>query len=81
EQLAADDQIKFVFVEGPPYAPQGKDPVPADTTAMVGRLDESRQWIFESPLIFLLKNGQMVKWWLVEYPDFDQLLEAILTAE
>lgn len=81
ERLAADDQIKFAFVEGPPYAPQGKDPVPADTTALVGKLDQSRQWIFESPLIFLLKEGRMVKWWLVEYPDFDQLLQAIIIAE
>ncbi len=81
KQLAADEQIQFAFIKGPPFGPDDQDPVPADTTASVGKLDQSRDWIFESPLIFLLKDGQLVKWWLVEYPDFDQLLQTILTAE
>jgi hypothetical protein len=81
EQLSADEHIRFAFIKGPPYGPDELDPVPSDTTALVGKLDQSRDWIFESPLIFLLKDGRLVKWWLVEYPDFDQLLQTILTAE
>ena len=79
--LAADEHIQFAFIKGPPYGPDDQDPVPGDTTALVGKLDESRDWIFESPLIFLLNDGELVKWWLVEYPDFDQLIQAILTVE
>ncbi len=79
--LAADEHIQFAFIKGPPYGPDDQDPVPGDTTALVGKLDESRDWIFESPLIFLLNDGELVQWWLVEYPDFDQLLQAILTVE
>jgi thiol-disulfide isomerase/thioredoxin len=79
--LAADEHIQFAFIKGPPYGPDDQDPVPDDTTALVGKLDLSRDWIFESPLIFLLNNGELVQWWLVEYPDFDQLLQAILTVE
>jgi thiol-disulfide isomerase/thioredoxin len=81
KELAADEEIQFAFVKGPPYGPDELDPVPAETTALVGRLDQSRDWIFESPLIFLLKDGQLIKWWQVEYPDIDQLLQAIITAE
>jgi thiol-disulfide isomerase/thioredoxin len=81
KELAADEQIQFAFVKGPPYGPDELDPIPADTTALVGKLDQGRGWLFESPLIFLLKDGRMVKWWLVEYPDFDQLLQAIITTE
>jgi hypothetical protein len=81
KELAADEEIQFAFIKGPPYGPDELDPVPAETTALVGRLDQSRDWIFESPLIFLLKDGQLIKWWQVEYPDIDQLLQAIITAE
>ncbi len=81
KELAADEQIQFAFIKGPPFGPDDQDPIPADTTALVGKLDQSRDWIFESPLIFLLKDGRLVKWWLVQYPDFDQLLQTIITAE
>jgi thiol-disulfide isomerase/thioredoxin len=81
KQLSADEHIRFAFIKGPPYGPDEADPVPAGTTALVGKLDRSRDWIFESPLIFLLKDGRLVKWWQVEYPDFDQLLQTILTTE
>ncbi len=81
KELASDEEIQFAFIKGPPYGPEDQDPVLADTTALVGKLDQSRDWIFESPLIFLLKDGRLVKWWLVEYPDFDRLLQIILTAE
>jgi thiol-disulfide isomerase/thioredoxin len=77
----ADDEIRFAFVKGPPYGPADKDPVPADTAALVGKLDLSRDWLFESPLILLLKDGRLVKWWLVQYPDLDQLLNAVLAAQ
>jgi len=81
KDFSADQQIRFAFIKGPPYGPAEEDPVPANTTALVGKLDESRDWLFESPLILLLKDGRLVKWWLVKYPDLDQLLQAILTAE
>jgi thiol-disulfide isomerase/thioredoxin len=81
KELAGDQQIQFAFIKGPPYGLEELDPIPAETTALVGKLDQSRDWIFESPLIFLLKDGRLIKWWLVEYPDIDQLLQAVLTIE
>jgi thiol-disulfide isomerase/thioredoxin len=81
KELAGDEQIQFAFIKGPPYGPDELDPVPDDTIALVGKLDQSRDWIFESPLVLLLKDGRLIQWWLVEYPDIDQLLQVIITAE
>lgn len=81
-QLAADKTIQFAFVKGPPYGPDEKDPVPADTTALVGKLfDENNELIFESPLTILLSDGRLIKAWSVEYPNLDQLLSVILSIE
>lgn len=76
---AADDQIKFAFINAPPYGTESQEIVSKDTSAMVGRLDESRKWIFETPLIFLLSDGKLIHWWQVKYPDINELLETILT--
>lgn len=80
-QYAADEQIQFAFVKGPPYGADEEDPLPDDTTAIVGKLDLSRDWIFESPLTILLIDGQLKGVWQVEFPDMQQLLETILTAQ
>jgi hypothetical protein len=79
---AADDSIQFAFVSGPPHAPEGEELVPDDTTALIGKLDDSRDWIFESPIVLLLSDGQLLKWWQAEnYPDMEQILEAMTTAQ
>ncbi|MBN1796145.1 MAG: hypothetical protein JW804_05685 [Sedimentisphaerales bacterium] len=80
-EYAADETIQFAFIEGPPYGPDEEKPIPADTTALVGKLDLSRDWIFESPLILLLNNGSLVQWWQVEYPEIDELLQTVLSAQ
>ncbi len=78
-QLASDDQIRFAFIKAPPYGDDSEDLVSPDTSAIVGILDNSRDWIFETPLIFLLRDGDLIRWWQVEYPDLDTLLQTIIT--
>ncbi len=74
----SDDSIRFALVSGPPHAPEGEDVVPEDTTALVGRLDDSRPWIFESPLILLMSEGELIKWWQGE--DYPKTFEEIIAA-
>lgn len=80
QQFASDDQIRFAFIKAPPYGDDSEDLVSPDTSAIVGTLDESRDWIFETPLIFLLRDGDLISFWQVEYPDLDTLLQTIITA-
>ena len=78
EQFVTDDTIKFAFISGPPYASEGQEIIPENTTALVGKLlDDEDNWVFESPLIFLLIDGQLTAGWQVEYPDLDELLTAM----
>ena len=81
-QFASDQSLQFALISGPPHAPEGKDVVPDDTTALLGKLDQSRDWLFESPIVLLLIDGELIKWWQADkYPDLDQLLQAMLSAE
>jgi thiol-disulfide isomerase/thioredoxin len=80
QQLASDDQVRFAFINAPPYSDDSEDIVSPDTSAILGMLDDSRDWIFETPLIFLLRDGDLIRWWQVEYPDLDTLLNTIITA-
>jgi len=81
QKFTADEQFNFAFIKVPPYSDPSQDIVPADTTAMVGKLDQSRDWIFQTPLIFLLNDGELIQWWQVKYPDLDEILNTLVTAQ
>ncbi len=61
-QFAAAGQNKQVaLIEMPPYASAGYDPVPRDTACTRGRLDESREWFAQTPVVMELDNGVVTK--------------------
>lgn len=72
-----DDAIRFAFIEIPPYARPKDSPIPADTSCLTGKLDSSKKWYIKTPLVVLLQDGSLVKYWQVEVPDLDRILDAL----
>jgi thiol-disulfide isomerase/thioredoxin len=75
EQVGNEDSLRFAFIEIPPYA--SEDIVPADTPALQGRLDSSKKWYMETPVIVVLQDGIAVKSWQGEAPQLDEILNAV----
>ncbi|MGA1979770.1 MAG: MauE/DoxX family redox-associated membrane protein [Sedimentisphaerales bacterium] len=71
------DSIRFAFIEIPPYA-SGKDSiVPVDTLCLRGRLDSSKEWYIQTPLVVVIRDGLVVKSWEAETPQLDEILDAV----
>ncbi len=75
-----EDSVRFVFIEMPPYEPAEKRLVPQDTVALTGRLDESRKWIYATPVVTLLFDGEVLGAWdgsKGTCPTLDEILKAM----
>ncbi len=68
--------LKFAFIEAPSNDEE-KIVIPQDTPCLVGRLDDTKDWIFTSPLMFLTMDGIVMKSWQVQTPDLQQIFEAL----
>lgn len=82
DQMARDmaenkDSIIFVLIEIPPYASGKDDIVPADTLCLQGKLDSSKKWYVQTPLVVVLQDGVAVKSWEGEIPQLDEILGAV----
>jgi hypothetical protein len=77
DMAANEDAIRFAFIEIPPYAKDADDIVPVGTPCLRGRLDSSKKWYILTPLVVLLQNGVVVKFWEGETPQLDVMLEAV----
>jgi thiol-disulfide isomerase/thioredoxin len=77
-----EDSIRFAFIEIPPYASEKDSIVPVDTPCLRGKLDSSKDWYIQTPLIVVIRDGLVVKFWEAETPQLDEILDAVLvTAE
>ncbi|MFZ0034698.1 MAG: MauE/DoxX family redox-associated membrane protein [Sedimentisphaerales bacterium] len=72
-----EDSIRFAFVEIPPYASEKDSIVPVDTPCLRGRLDSSKKWYIQTPLVVVLQDGLVVKSWESETPQLDEILDAV----
>ena len=79
QDISGDGSIRFAFIKAPPYAPEGKDPVPADTTCLTGKLDTSKDWIVATPLVVVLKDGVVINYWESQSPGLEELVEAVFS--
>ncbi len=78
EVAGSGDQMRIAFIEVPPYGPDEDDLVPKDTTCTTGRLDTSKTWYLETPLVVITVEGQLVQYWQEDVPHtLEELLEAI----
>jgi thiol-disulfide isomerase/thioredoxin len=72
-----EDSILFAFIEIPPYAPEKNSLIPADTPCLRGKLDSSKAWYTQTPLIVALRDGLAVKTWEGQAPMLDEILNAV----
>lgn len=81
EQMSRDmadnaDEIRFALIEIPPYASQQDNLVAPDTPCLTGKLDASKDWYIKTPLVVVLQDGLLVKFWSDQTPTLDQIIEA-----
>jgi hypothetical protein len=86
DQMARDmagneDAIRFALIEIPPYASGKDDIVPADTPCLQGRLDASKKWYAQTPLVVVLADGVAVKSWEGEVPQLEEILASLAVAK
>ncbi len=72
-----EDAIRFALIEIPPYASEKDDIVPVDTPCLRGRLDSSKKWYVQTPLVVVVVDGRAVKFWEGEAPKLDEILDAV----
>ncbi len=74
---AYKDSISFAFIEVPPYGDPSESIVSDNTTALVGKLDQSKNWMIQTPRIILLVDGQVIKTWEIKAPTMDEIFASI----
>jgi thiol-disulfide isomerase/thioredoxin len=77
DMAANEDAIRFAFIEIPPYTKVADDIVPVDTPCLRGKLDSSKKWYILTPLVVLLQDGIVVKFWEGQTPQVDEILGAV----
>lgn len=77
EMAGNEDAIRFALIEIPPYASGKDDIVPGDTPCWQGRLDTSKKWYIQTPLVVLVVDGIVVKCWEGEAPQLNEILDAM----
>jgi hypothetical protein len=76
---AGQRELKIAFVAIPPYGTADQSPLPADTTCLSGKLDESKKWFITSPVVVVLLDGAAVKVWEGAAPTPDEAIEAVFS--
>ncbi len=72
-----EDSVRFAFIEIPPYASEIDSIVPVDTPCLRGKLDSSKDWYVQTPLVVLLQDGLVVRFWEGETPQLNEILDAV----
>jgi hypothetical protein len=72
-----DDSLRFAFVEVPPYATEQEQIIPVDTVCLRGKLDSSKKWYMQTPLVVVLQDGVAAKFWEGQTPQLDEILNAV----
>lgn len=73
----SEDSIQFALVEIPPYGSEQNSLVAVDTPCLTGRLDSSKDWYIETPLVVVIQDGLVVKSWEIETPELDEIVDAV----
>jgi len=68
--MAAGSGGRFAFVEMPPYAGEGEDPVSASGGSLRGRLSEARNWFAATPVVMWMNDGVVAR--VASQPEADK---------
>jgi hypothetical protein len=72
------EEFRIAYLAIPPYSKDGAGPVPADTTALHGKLTDKQRWAVTSPFVVALSDGSVVKTWPQgSAPEPDKILDEI----
>ena len=74
-----DEMVRFALIEIPPYASQQDSLVSADTPCLTGRVDSSKDWYMKTPLVVVLQDSLVVRFWEAETPTLEQILDAVFS--
>ncbi len=69
--------INFAFIEVPPYGDISHLPLEQDLPVFVGKLDESKDWMIQTPRVLLLVEGIVEETWDAYAPTIDEIFQAI----
>lgn len=72
-----EGSIDFAFIEIPPYGDLTELNIDENSTVLVDRLDQSKDWIIQTPRTLLLVDGVVIKVWDAYAPDIDEVFGAI----
>jgi thiol-disulfide isomerase/thioredoxin len=76
DMVGNKDSLRFALIEIPPYASK-QGLVPVDTPCLRGKLDSSKKWYIQTPLVVVVQDGVVVKFWEGEAPQLDEILNAV----
>ncbi len=78
--MGNQDEIKFAFIEMPPYGgEEDENPVPQNTQCITGKLREDKKFYAASPLLIITHDSIVTKVFEVEVPlKLDELLDAVM---
>jgi len=76
---AGENALKIAFIAIPPYGTAEQSPLPADTTCLSGKLDESKKWFITSPVVVALLDGMAVHVWQEQAPTPDEAIDAVFS--
>ncbi len=77
DMAGSEDSIQFALIEIPPYGSEQDSFVAVDTPCLTGRLDSSKDWYIETPLVVVIQDGLVVESWEIETPELDEILDAV----
>ena len=69
--------VSFAYIEIPPYGDLEESIVPEDTNALVGKLDDSIEWIIQTPRVLLLVDGVVMNVWQIDAPSIEEILNSL----
>ncbi|HSV26527.1 MAG TPA: MauE/DoxX family redox-associated membrane protein [Sedimentisphaerales bacterium] len=62
-EMGGVEGFRIAYLAIPPHSRDGSGPVPADTTALHGKLTDTRRWAVTSPFVVALIDGAVIKQW------------------
>jgi len=71
-----DNAINFAFIEMPPYGNENQQLIGRDNDVVRGKLSDKKKWFYQTPVVVVLNDGQVLKAWEGKAPGLDELLNA-----
>jgi len=74
------EEIRFAFIEVPPFGSEKENFIPKDTTCLTGKLDENMEWLnITTPFVVVIMDGCVLKYWEARAPKTDEIINAIFS--